>query len=64
MLVILVTAQLSVAVGAVQLTAALQLAVGDTEIFAGQLANTGMVLSLTIILKEQVALLPEASIAV
>ena len=48
-------AQSSVAVGAVQVTTALQVAaLADTEKSAGQPANTGGVLSVTVTVKEQV----------
>ena len=58
MLVRLVTLQLSVAVGAVQFTVALQLAVGDTVMFAGQFANIGTVVSRTVTVNEHVAVFP------
>ena len=57
-LVKLVTPQLSVAVGAVQVMDGLQV-----TIFAGQLLITGTVLSTTVTLKEQILLLVLASVA-
>jgi hypothetical protein len=65
---VLVTAgeasQLSVTVGGVQFTTALQVAgLVDTLMFAGQLVNTGLVLSVTVMVNEHVSLLPAASVA-
>jgi glutamate 5-kinase len=56
--------QLSVAVGAVQLTTAWQALFAGTEMLDGHPAMTGLVLSLTMTLKEQVELLPLTSVAV
>jgi len=56
--------QLSVAVGAVHVTFALQDAFAETVMLAGHAVMTGFVLSVTITLKVQVAVLPAASVAV
>jgi hypothetical protein len=55
---------LSEATGTVQLTVALQDAFAETVMLDGQPVIVGLVLSLTITLKVQVAFLPEASVAV
>ena len=58
-------AQLSVAVGAVQFTMALQVVgLTDTEKSVGHPANTGAVLSVTVTVKEQVLWFPLPSLAV
>ena len=59
-----VPAQLSDTVGAVQLTVAWQEALAFTVMFEGHPAITGLVLSKTITLKEQVDVFPAASVAV
>src|SRR6187551_2532786 len=59
-----VPAQLSDTVGAVQLTVAWQEALAFTVILAGHPAITGLVLSNTMTLKEQVDVFPAASVAV
>ena len=56
--------QLSVKVGAVQFTIALQDAVAFTVMFAGQPLITGGVISFTVTMNEHVAVLPAASVAV
>ena len=56
--------QLSVNVGAVQLTTALQEALAFTVIFAGHPLITGGVISFTVTMNEHVAVLPAASVAV
>ena len=55
--------QLSVTLGGVQFTIALQLAAGDTVMFEGQFVNSGIVVSFTVTVNEHVALLPAASVA-
>ena len=57
-------AQLSDTVGAVQLTVAWQEALPFTVMFEGHPVITGLVLSKTITLKEQVDMFPTASVAV
>ena len=57
-------AQLSVNVGGVQLTTASQDALALTVMFVGHPLMTGAVLSTTVTLKEHVAVLPAASVAV
>src|SRR5918994_915874 len=59
-----VPVQLSVKVGAVQLTTALQDASAFTVMFAGHPMITGGVISFTVTMNEQVAVLPAASVAV
>ena len=56
--------QLSVNVGAVQFTTALQEAFAFTVIFAGHPLITGGVISFTVTINEHVVVLPEASVAV
>ena len=56
--------QLSVAVGAVHVTLALQDPLADTVMLDGHPVITGLVLSVTVTLKVQVAVLPEPSVAV
>jgi hypothetical protein len=56
--------QLSVAVGAVQVAAALHDPFADKVMVAGHPVITGLVLSITITLNVQVAVFPEASVAV
>ena len=56
--------QLSVKVGTVQLTTALQVALAFTVIFAGHPLITGGVISLTVTMNEHVDALPAASVAV
>jgi len=63
-LVKLAIEQLSEAVGAVQVAIALQDALAETIMLDGHPVITGLVLSLTITLKVQVAVLPEPSVAV
>ena len=59
-----VPAQLSDTVGAVQLTVAWQEAFAFTVMFEGHPVITGLVLSTTITLNEQVDMFPAASVAV
>ena len=56
--------QLSLTVGAVQVVTALQEAPAKRLILLGQSAITGAVLSTTVTVKEQVLVLPAASVAV
>lgn len=65
LLLVMVTAQLSVTVGGVQLTVRLHAFAGAfTVMFVGQPVITGVVASTTITLNAQVDCLPEASVAV
>ena len=57
-------AQLSVKEGTVQVAVALQLAPALTVMLLGQPVITGAVRSATVTVKEQVLVLPEASVAV
>jgi len=63
-LVKLATEQLSLAVGADQVAVAVHPAPALRLMLAGHPAITGAVLSVTVTVKEQVALLPLASVAV
>jgi len=63
LLVKLATEQLSLAVGAVQVAIALQELPALMLMFAGHPPITGAVLSVTVTVKEQVAVLPLASVA-
>ena len=62
--IVTVPPQLSVAVGAFQLTFALHEALAETVIFEGHPVIKGPELSLTMTLKVQVDVLPAASVAV
>ena len=62
--VIVAPLQLSLTVGAVQLAVAVQAAPAFTEILLGQPTTVGAVTSTTVTVKEHVAVLPAASVAV
>ena len=65
LLVIFAVPQLSVAVGAVQFTAALQEPeLTGTDMFEGHPEKTGLMLSVTLIVNEQVSVFPFPSLAV
>lgn len=64
MLVNVEIAQLSEALGAVQVPMAMHEALAESEILVGHPVITGLVLSETITLNVQVEVLPDASVAV